>query len=369
MATFEKRVQEKKIVYRVKIRVKGYKSLSATFDRLTDAKIWANRIESDMKTGKYIDVSESIKHTFGDLIDKYINEKLPQRRKAEQLYFKNQLLWWKKQLGNRMLKDITPKAIAEQRDILLKEPNINASKTQKAKTGATVNRYMASLSIVFTKAIKEWGWINENPILKVDKCKESKARTRFLSQEEQQKLLQACKESTTPFLYMIVVIALSTGARQGEIVNLQWKHLKFNDSEKNVTLFFMDTKNGENRSVTIGGLAYELLKEHQKTVSNTKVRQINSKNYVFASPNINKPYYIRRQWENALKRAGIEDFRFHDLRHTTASNLAMNGASLRDIGEILGHKTPAMTQRYSHLTEKYTTNILKDLNDKQFKNV
>lgn len=366
MATFQKR---KNGNYTACIRVKGYKNLSATFDRLTDARTWANRIESDMRTGKYIDVSESIKHTFGDLIDKYIKEKLPQRREAEQHYYKNVLLWWKSELGYLMLKEVTPKLIAEKRNKLLKEPNINATKTKKKRTGATVNRYLATLSIVFTKAIKEWGWVDENPVLKVDKCKESKARTRFLDEEEQKRLLQACKESTTPFLYIVVVIALSTGARQGEILNLEWKNLKFNDSKKSVTLYLMNTKNGENRSVTISGLAYKLLKELQKNANNNKVRNIKSKNYVFPNTDGQKPYYIRRQWENALDRANITDFRFHDLRHTTASNLAMNGASLRDIGEILGHKTPAMTQRYSHLTEKYTTKVLQELNNKQFRNI
>ena len=76
---------------------------------------------------------------------------------------------------------------------------------------------------------------------------------------------------------------------------------------------------------------------------------------------------MRKQWQKALKIAGINDFRFHDLRHTTASNLAMNGAGLRDIAEILGHKTLQMVQRYSHLTKKYSTRILRELNEKQFK--
>ena len=197
----------------------------------------------------------------------------------------------------------------------------------------------------------------------------NKARTRFLDADEQKKLLDACKQSNTSLLYMLVVIALSTGARQGEILNLKWNNLRFNTDAQNVTLFFMDTKNGENRSVTISGLAYKLLLEHKQKTTDKKIISIDSKNYVFARPDGKKPYYLRRQWENALKKANITDFRFHDLRHTTASNLAMNGASLRDIGEILGHKTPAMTQRYSHLTEKYTTKVLQELNDKQFQNL
>ena len=367
MATFEKRQNGNKTVYRVKIRVKGYKPISATFDRLTDARIWANGIESDMKTGKYIDVSESIKHTLGDLIDRYIKYKLPQRRAISQKYFKTQLLWWKSQIGDLLLKEVTPNVIAEQRDILVKEPNIHSTKQKQLRTGATVNSYLATLSIVLGKGVTEWGWLNENPVLKVDKCKENNARTRFLDENEQARLLQACKECPNPILYVVVVLTLSTGARQGEIMNLQWNNIKFNDKEKSMTLYFMNTKNGDNRSVTISGLAYNLLKEWQQANANKKVRKI--KNYVFPSPTGEKPYYIRRQWENALKSANITDFRFHDLRHTTASNLAMNGASLRDIGEILGHKTPAMTQRYSHLTEKYTTKVLKELNDKQFSEV
>ena len=366
MAYFQKRKNGR---FTATIRIKGYKNLSATFDRLTDARTWANGIESDMRTGKYIDVSETIKHTLGDLIDRYIKEKLNQRNPKDQLTFKNQLLWWKSQIGDKLLKDITPSLIAEQRDILLTQPNLKSTINHYAKTGATVNKYLATLSIVFTKGIKEWGWLSENPILKVDKCKENKARTRFLDADEQERLLNACKQSTTPLLYMLVVIALSTGARQGEILNLKWNNLKFNNDAQNVTLYLMNTKNGENRSVTIGGLAYKLLLEHKQNITDKKVISIDSKNYVFARPDGKKPYYMRRQWENALKKANITDFRFHDLRHTTASNLAMNGASLRDIGEILGHKTPAMTQRYSHLTEKYTTKVLQELNDKQFRNV
>lgn len=365
MAYFQKRKNGR---FTATIRVKGYKNLSATFDRLTDARTWAGKIESDMRTGRYIDISENIKHTLADLIDKYIKEKLPQR-KTEQKAFKNRLLWWRERIGDKLLREITPRLIAEQRDILLSEPSIKSTVNHYARTGATVNRYLATLSIVLTKGVREWGWLSENPALNVDKCRENRGRTRFLTKEEQARLLDACKEGTTPLLYMLVVIALSTGARQGEILNLKWNNLKFNNDAQNVTLFFMDTKNGENRSVTIGGLAYKLLLEHKQTSTDKKVISIDSKNYVFARPDGKKPYYLRRQWENALKKANITDFRFHDLRHTTASNLAMNGASLRDIGEILGHKTPAMTQRYSHLTEKYTTKVLQELNDKQFRNV
>lgn len=365
MATIqERRKNDGKITYTATIRIKGYKPINATFDRLTDARIWIAENESAMRTGKYIDKSELIKHTLGDLIDRYIEEKLPYRSEANKKSFEQNLLWWKDKLGAVLLKDITPKILAKYRDILLKEPDARATKTldkdKKTKTPATVNRYMACLSIVLTKACNEWEWLNENPMLKVDKCKEAKGRTRFLSAEEQADLLNACKNnSSTPLLYMLVVLALSTGARQGELLNLKWENVRFNKEEKNVTLYFMNTKNGEHRSVIINSLGYELLMEH------SKVRKIRTK-YIFARKDGLKPYDLRKQWNKALKEANIKNFRFHDLRHTTASNLAMNGASLRDIAEILGHKTMQMTQRYSHLTKKYTAKVLQELNDKQF---
>lgn len=355
-----------KISYTACIRIKGYKTLTATFERKTDAQIWIAENESAMKTGKYIDKSDLIKHTLGDVIDRYIDEKLPYRTNNERYRkeFENRLLWWKDKLGKHLLKDITPKILAKYRDILLKEPNGNATKTKdrnKTKRSfATVNKDLGRLSTVLTTACNEWEWIKENPMFKVEKFKVDNERTRFLTKEEQAKLLNACKEhSTTPLLYMLVVLALSTGARRGELLNLKWNDVRFNDKEKNVTLYFMKTKNGTNRDVTIDKLGYELLKEH------SKVRKINTK-LIFAGMTGKNIYDLRKQWEKALRIADIEDFRFHDLRHTTASNLAMNGASLRDIAEILGHKTMQMTKRYSHLTKKYTTKVLQELNDKQF---
>lgn len=360
MANIQERIKKDGTkTYTVRIRIKGYPEQVETFGRKTDARLWANKVETDLKRGKKLKDAEAKRHTLAELINKYIEEKLPER-KTNQASFKSQLEWWKSHLGAYLLKDITPSLLSYYKNILMKEPNGRATKTNVVKSGATVNRYMAALSIVLTKAYREWEWIEENPMLKVDKCKETRGRTRFLSKEEQENLLNACKESSTPLLYLLVVLALATGARQGELLNLKWENVRFNDKEKQVTLLLMDTKNKEHRGVTIDNLPYELLKEH------SKIRKLNS-NFIFARKDGQKPYDLRTQWENALKRAGITDFRFHDLRHTTASNLAMNGASLRDIAEVLGHKTLQMTKRYSHLTEKYSTKILSNLNSKQFK--
>lgn len=343
--------------YTATIRVKGYRTESATFERKTDAVNWANALESQMKRGKHIKDAEAKKHTLAELIDKYIAEKLPERRTNQQS-FKAQLLWWKDKIGSYILSDITSKLLSDCRNDLVKEPSKRATINQTNKSGATVNRYMAALSIVLTKAYKEWEWIEENPMLKVDKCKETRGRTRFLSAEEQKALLDACAE-THNLLHLLVILALATGARQGELTGLKWENVKFDDSDNNATLLLMDTKNKEHRSVTIDGVPYNHLKEY------SKIRRIDTK-YVFPRKDGKAPYDLRKQWYKALEKAGIKDFRFHDLRHTTASNLAMNGASLRDIAEILGHKTMQMTQRYSHLTQKYSSKVLSDLNKRQF---
>ncbi len=355
----ERKDKNGKIKYTALIRIKGFPPMSATFDRKTDAKIWVQENESKMKVGKHIKGCEAKKHTLGELIDKYISEELP-KRKTNQGSFKAQLLWWKNKIGAYTLNLITPCLLAKYRDVLASEPNSRATKSlNEKKSNATVNRYIACLSIVLTKAYKELEWIDENPMLKVDKLKEPKGRTRFLSKEEQQALLQACQQSKSPLLYLLVVLALSTGARHGELINITWNNVVFKNASGQVSLRLMNTKNGEHRTITIDGLGYELLKQH------SKIRKINSK-FVFARPDGQKPYDLRKQWEHALEVANIKDFRFHDLRHTTASNLAMNGASLRDIAEITGHKTMQMVQRYSHLTEKYSTRVLSDLNNKQF---
>lgn len=351
----ERKDKNGKPTYQVIIRIKGYPTQCVTFKRKTDAKIWAQQTETEMRQGKYFKTIEAKKHTLADLIDRYIENDLPQR-KSDHKKFETQLNWWKDKIGAYFLIDITPSILAEYRDILLKEPSPKGKIENKTfRSNATVNRYMASLSIALTKATREWGWLEENPMFKVDKKRESKGRTRFLSQDEQNALLKACKDQKNPLILLLVVIALSTGARFSEIINLKWKNVDF--ERKRIHL--MDTKNGDNRTVPISSIAYKLLKQH------SKVRKINS-DFVFAREDGKQPMDLRFQWETVLKNSQVKDFTFHDLRHTAASNLAMGDASLLEIAQILGHKTMAMVQRYSHLTEQHTANILEKMNEKQF---
>lgn len=359
MAEIKKRVKQNgKVSYTASIRIKGYPSLNATFERLTDAKAWAYPIESEMKRGKHIKDMEAKKHTLAELLDRYIQDELP-NRKSDHKKFEMQLNWWKDRLGAYLLSDITPALLAEYRDKLKKEPSVkelkNGGTLETERSNATVNRYMASLSIALTVASREWQWLEENPMFRVTKKKEHRGRIRFLSEDEHKALIAACEQASNPLINLLVVIALSSGARFSEILYLKWDNVDF----KRKMFYFMDTKNKEHRAVPISSKAYDLLLQH------SKVRKLKTK-LVFAREDGEKPMDLRWQWEEVIKKSNLKDFRFHDLRHTAASYLAMNGATLVEISDILGHKTMQMVKRYSHLTKKHTAEILERMNEKQF---
>lgn len=351
MATIEKRTNNKQeITYRVKIRLKGQPIQTATFERITDARRWVQQTEAAMREGRYFKTSEAKKHTLNEAVDRYIKTVLPHKPRSQ--YPQTlQLKWWKEVIGYHALADVTPALIAEQREKLA----VGITARNKLRTSATVNRYLAALSHVFTVAVKEWGWLESNPLQKVTKLKEPRGRVRFLSDEERQRVLELCKKSESPWLYLIVVLALSTGARRMEILGLHWDDVDLNRGV--ITLH--QTKNGERRVLPITGFVLTLLKEH------SKVRSLNT-NLVFPGKNLLTPVDIRSPWETVLKKAEITDFRFHDLRHSAASYLAMNGASMAEIAEILGHKTLQMVKRYAHLSEAHTAKVVSKMNEKIF---
>ena len=356
MANIEKRTtSDGATSYRVKVRLKGYPTQSATFERLTDAKKWASSTESAIKEGRHFKTSEAKRHTLAELIDRYIRDVMPSKPKsaADQT---QQLEWWRDQMGSYALSDITPSLIAEYRDKLAGGVTVRGT----TRSPATVNRYLAALSHAFTIAVTEWEWLDDSPMRKVRKPTESRGRVRFLSDDERARLLKACKESGNPYLYTVVVLALSTGMRKEEIMGLTWDDV---DLQKGRAILH-ETKNGERRAVALAGHALELLKDLGK------VRRIDSK-LLFPSKEITpqkpqKPMDLRTPWENALKKAEISDFKFHDLRHSAASYLAMNGASLAEIAEVLGHKTLQMVKRYAHLSEGHTARVVESMNNKIF---
>lgn len=351
MASINKSTDQKgKTHYRVRIRLKGCPIQTATFERLTDAKKWVQDTESAIREGRHFKTAEAKRHTLGELIDRYIENVLPERSEAQRVT--TQLKWWKSVVGDYLLSDVTPALIAEQRDVLLK----GITRRGIQRSPATVVRYMAALSHALSIAVNEWGWLDDSPMRKVKKPREPAGRVRFLSDDERLRLLKACKASAYKDLYLIVVLALSSGMRQGEIMGLKWSDVYLSDG----FLVLHKTKNKERRRVSLAGHAFDELNKH------SKVRHIDTE-LLFPGKNLDKPMWFRKRWLAVLEEAKISDFRFHDLRHSAASYLAMNGASLAEIAEVLGHKTLQMVKRYAHLSDAHTSKVVASMNEKIFK--
>lgn len=364
MGDIQKRLNKKgKMSYTARIRVQGYPVMSATFQKKQDAETWIQDNESKMRKGMYINDSESLKHTLANLIDRYIENELP-KRVAYGNHIKHHLDWWKNKLGRYYLANLTPAKITECKELLENEPNQRATKSNVKRSPATVNRYLASLSLVLNFACKNYGWLNENPMQKVIRNKEKANKDRILTPEEIEKLLKACYEfdlrgeNYNKETHLFINIALGTGARYSEIRNLKWENVDF----KHRQFYFLNTKNGENRGVPITNDVYRELLEFKK------IRNINS-DYLFTTKDGKKLIDMHVRFYKVIELAKIENFRFHDIRHTVASNIAMNGGSLLDIAQVTGHKTMQMVKRYSHLTINHTAELLEKTNQEMLSEV
>jgi integrase len=353
-------IEERNGKYRVLIRVKGFPAISKTFERKTDAKIWAQQTESEMRQGSFIKTSESRKHTLNEAIERYIQHVLPEKAKNARNVYQH-LQWWRKTMGHLLLSDVTSARVAQARDQLGSE----VTQLGKKRSPSTIVRYLASLSIVLSLACREWQWVNENVLHKVTKPKEPRGRVRFLDDDELERFLKACKESSNHLLYPYVVLSISTGMRRGEVLNLTWKDVDF----KTGRIILHQTKNDERRSVPLTGLAFSLLKGlagEKKLETDSRGTDKTDKTSLLVFPSLvtSKPIDLRFPWEQALRAAKITNFRPHDMRHCTASFLAMTGASLAEIAEVLGHKSLSMVKRYMHLSENHTSKVVSRMNEK-----
>jgi integrase len=342
MATIVRRTsQEGHVTFLVRVRRKGAPSQTATFQKLSDAKKWAQIIEGAVAAGQHFPTTEAKRHTVGALIDRYVQDILPHKRNSTLRDQQRQLQWWKTQLGQYPLSELSPARIVACRDLLA-----------RTRANGTVNRYLAAFSHALSIAVREWQWCEDNPMRKVRKLKEPRGRVRFLSEEERHRLLESCRASRNKQLYLVTILALATGARRMELLRLTWQDVNLQRG----VLIFQHTKNGERRQVPLSGYALQLL-------STQAAHQQADTDLVFPRRKNKKiPMCLRKAWEQATQRAGIPDFRFHDLRHSAASYLAMNGASLMEIAEVLGHKSLNMVKRYAHLSESHTRSIVARMN-------
>lgn len=316
------------IVYRARVRHTGKETLCKSFTSLEEAHRWIALMESMPQV--------SSDPTLAEAIEKYKREVLPGKRHRTIISQSQQLSYWRAEIGSLPLKNISSAII-----------NTHRHSLESKHSGSTANRYLAILAHVYTVAIRDWEWISESPVKKVRRCNEPRGRTRFLSDDERQRLLKSCKASRNKALYPLIVLALSTGCRRNELLKLTWDDIDLSRA----LIFIRDSKNHQPRTLPITGSALTLLEEMYTPIKSTSEK-------VFKAPLTGKVYNLENAWQTALRRANIKEFRFHDLRHSCASYLAMNGATLVDIAAILGHRDLKQTMRYAHLSQHHTRGIL-----------
>lgn len=275
-------------------------------------------------------------HTVADLLQAYEQEYLPTKAGSTQYQYLRLYRRFRQELGSMPLVALTPEVLRTWRDAL----------RQRHYLAGTIRKYLTALSGPLTVAVRDYHWLENNPLRSVAKPPQPPHRERCLSAEERERLLRACQRSRHPHLHLAVVVALSTGARKNELLQRTWDDL---DLERG-TLRLAHTKNGERRAVPLVGQALTLLR--QRAAAGQRSR------WVFPRNDGQKPGFIDRPWVTACRSAALEDFHFHDLRHTAASYLAMSGASLREIADVLGHKSLTQTMRYAHLTAPYTRGVV-----------
>ena len=355
--------------YHVQVRIKGFPPQTKTFASKTMAKQWAAMVETELKAGRYLPRVVAERHTLAELIDRYRKEVLPQKKAK---FIRDQTVhldWWETKLGRYNLAELNSNLIAQARNALSTEPYGKAgSKTaakDRVRAPATVVRYMGALSHALNTAVNEWGWMDKSPMVGVKKPKVDNERRRFLSDDEIQRVLVSAKESENRFLYTVVLLALSTGMRQSEIMTLRWRNVLVEDGANMGLLVMEKTKNGDARTSPLAEDAFTAVMALRDKVIKNNAGRVPASQLLFPSDTVeNKPVEIRKAWETCRKRAELDDFRFHDLRHTAGSLLAMSGASTREIAEVLGHKTMAMAKRYSHLTQKHLGSVVATMNQR-----
>ena len=312
-------------VYWTCLRVNG-KKLQKSLDtsNVKIAKAIEAKLRAEVAEGRYLDKLPGEKKTVAELMKKFIEEYGPKVSEAQQRSYKTSQKNLEKFFGLTPLTKIRPKLIAEYKRLRL----------SKKRKPATVNRELACFSKAFRIAATEWEWVKENPMALVSRERENNKVIRWLSENEEPLLLEKCQD----WLQEIVIFAIHTGMRQGEILNLKWKEVNLFRRE----IFVIKSKNNEPRTIPISNQLFELLK------GKSRVKSISR--YVFTACNNQRmdEANLRRAFRKAVKDSGIDKFRFHDLRHTFGSRLAQRGVDLFTISRLMGHKDINTTMRYLH---------------------
>ena len=322
-------IQKRGNYWRVQIRKQGYPALSSTFDTKSEAQLWAIQQEKKLAEQSPAQVVQRMQNqtfSFGEALDRYSEEILPSKKPSTQQR--------DRAIIKRLHADYGEMALAKIDGPLLS----GIIRQWQARQSANSTRlYLAVISHLFNIARKEWGMVElVNPVELVRKPKLPQGRDRRLVGDEESRLLAACSQ-TNPELADIVLFAIDTAMRQGEILGLEWRHVNWLEH----TAYLPDTKNGSARLVPLSERAEEILQRQQ-------VRATGKDGRVWKYTNDG----MRAVYNRAVKRAGIEGLTFHDLRHEATSRLVEKGIPIMTVQAITGHKSTQMMKRYTHISGK-----------------
>lgn len=362
--------------FRVQFRVKGLKLISRTFSTKHEALAYESRLTQEIESIKEaekaklpVDMAALYRSlhpdlqkaaqllppfakvlgevtgnelTLSNLIDQYM---LRYEKKDQNVI--SRLKWWADEYGQLKVNEVSEDHIRHGINLLLTK----GSTGKKGVSPQTTNRFKANLSSVFEFG-KDQYHLKGNPCRFIKSKPEGKGRKRYLNEQEQQRLLRAAKNSSWDKLYLVVLMAVTTGARRGELEKLRWSDIDWTECQAHCK----DTKNGSDKALHLMESVIAELKKHREVGSGL----------IFCNPRRpSSPYDFRHEWNDALISAEIdivnekgEKLVFHSLRHTFCSTLANSGAELHEIASLAGHKSIQTTMRYTHLDRKRLASVV-----------
>ena len=316
MATIRRRGK----TYHVQIRKVGYPPVTKSFSSITVARKWTKATEADMERRLSVSIPSTL--TVGDLLERYESEVIPTHKGSRREIYKSRTL--RKNFSKIRLCDLSPSDVRQYRDIRL-----------KTISPATLRRELAVLSSAINHASKEWGiFVSTNPVTAISVPRTANARSRRLEADKQNRLLSASNGE----LRRIIIIALETGMRRGEILQIRRSHIDFNLQ----TLLIPRTKTDTPRTIPLSSMAVVSLKEQISISGNiTPIRETPLFSLL--------PDSLSQAFRRLCRRLDIQNLHFHDLRHEATSRLFEKGLNPVEVATITGHKDTKMLMRYTHL--------------------
>lgn len=319
MATIYQRGKKKR--WHALVRRKGMGSVDRAFATKSDAMVWARDIESKLDRGIVRDITKSREVTMAELFDRY--EEATRHTKRNAPHERHMLRMLTRRLGSLTLAGLTREKVSRFRD----------ERRAEGRSAATVRNNLHLLSAVIQMAVNDWGYdLPFNPVRRVSKPRADNARERRLEPGEEERLLEAAAQHRNPLMRPLIILAIETAMRLGELLGLEWDRVDLDKREA----YLPKTKNGKSRRVPLSSRAIAALRS---------IKRGDSPHVFHSWRGVTS---FQHAWQRLRTRIGSDDLRFHDLRHEAASRFAEGGMDIIRIAAITGHSSLQMLKRYTH---------------------